>query len=65
LNGEKIDIIEDVEDEHKLVMDSLKPAKITSVKIENGKATVQLPEDQKALAIGKGAVNVKLASQLT
>lgn len=65
LNGEKIDIIEDAEDEHKLLIDSLKPAKITSVKIENGKATVNLPEDQKALAIGKGAINIKLASQLT
>ncbi len=65
LNGEKIDFIEDTGDEYRLVMDSLKPAKITSVKIADGKATVELPEDQKALAIGKGAVNIKLASQLT
>ncbi len=65
LNGEKIDFIEDTGDEHRLVIDSLKPAKITSVKIADGKATVELPEDQKALAIGKGAVNIKLASQLT
>jgi len=65
LNGEKIDIIEDCEDEIRLVMDCLKPAKINSVDITDGKATVQLPEDQKALAIGKWAINIKLASQLT
>ncbi|USN54404.1 MAG: transcription termination factor NusA [Candidatus Peribacteria bacterium] len=65
LNGEKIDFIEDTGDEYRLVMDALKPARITSVKIENGTAIIELPEDQKALAIGKGAVNIKLASQLT
>lgn len=65
LNGEKIDIIEDAENEVKLVMDVLKPAQINSVKIDKGRAIVKLPEDQKALAIGKGAVNIKLASQLT
>jgi N utilization substance protein A len=65
LNGEKMDFIEDTGDEYRLVMDALKPAKITSVKVEDGTAKVELPEDQKALAIGKGAVNIKLASQLT
>lgn len=70
LNGEKIDIIEKTSDneekaEIQLVIDSLKPAKITHVDIKDGKATVKLPEDQKALAIGKWAINIKLASQLT
>lgn len=65
LDGEKIDFIEDTGDEYRLVMDVLKPAKVTSVQISDGKATVELPEDQKALAIGKGAVNIKLAGQLT
>jgi len=70
LNGEKIDIIEKTSDDEdkamiQLVIDSLKPAKITHVDIEDGKATVKLPEDQKALAIGKWAINIKLASQLT
>ena len=65
LNGEKIDIIENTGDEVKLVFDALKPAKIDSVKIKDWKAIVKLPEDQKALAIGKSAVNIKLASQLT
>lgn len=65
LNGEKIDIIENTGDEIKLMMDVLKPAKIDHVDIKDGKAIVKLPEDQKALAIGKWAVNIKLASQLT
>ena len=65
LSGEKIDIIENAESLEKMVKDALKPAKVHTVEIEDGKATVQLPEDQKALAIGKGAINIKLASQLT
>lgn len=64
LNWEKIDIIEDTGDETRLIMDVLKPARVTSVKIEEGKAFVQVPEDQKALAIGKWAVNIKLAGQI-
>ena len=65
LNGEKMDIIEWTEDPVKLVIDCLKPAKTLSVDIKNGKATVKVPEDQKSLAIGKGAVNIRLATQLT
>lgn len=69
LNGEKIDIIEKTGEndmaEIQLVRDSLKPANINSVEIKDGTAMVKLPEDQKALAIGKWAVNIKLASQLT
>lgn len=64
LNGEKIDIIEDTGDEVRLVMDVLKPARATSVRIEETKVFVDVPEDQKALAIGKGAVNIKLAGQI-
>jgi transcription termination/antitermination protein NusA len=56
LDGEKIDIMERTSDddekaEIQLVIDALKPARITHVDIKNGKATVKLPEDQKALAI--------------
>ena len=66
LNGEKIDIIEDADDPVKLVMDVLRPAKVISVNMEDddGKIYVQVPEDQKALAIGKWAVNIKLAGQI-
>lgn len=68
LNGEKIDFIEKISDDdqglYKLVMDALKPARVTSVQITDKGAIVDVPEDQKALAIGRGAVNIKLASQL-
>ena len=66
LNGEKIDIIEDKEDEIMLIVDALRPARVGTVRIEEDemKAYVELPEDQKALAIGKWAVNIKLAGQL-
>ena len=68
LNGEKIDIIEKSSDDEKweiqLVKDALKPAKIKSVEFKNGQVFVKLPEDQKSLAIGRGATNIKLASQL-
>jgi transcription antitermination factor NusA-like protein len=43
----------------------LKPAIINSITISGKKATVMVNEDQKAIAIGKGASNVKLASQIT
>lgn len=65
LNGEKIDIIENTEDPVRLVQDVLKPAKTRSIEIANGKAIVKVDEDQKSLAIGKGAVNIRLATQLT
>lgn len=65
LNGEKIDIIEHIDDPHRLVTDALKPARVTSIEIKNGKAYVKVPEDQKSLAIGKGAINIRLATQLT
>lgn len=68
LGGEKIDIIEKTGDDEaaqiQLVRDSLKPAKIDKVEFRDEKALVKLAEDQKALAIGKWAVNIKLASQL-
>ena len=66
LDGEKIDFIEYVDDnDAKFVADSLKPAKVDAVRIEWSKAFVQLPENQKALAIGRGAVNIKLATELS
>ncbi|MFN7370982.1 MAG: KH domain-containing protein, partial [Cyclobacteriaceae bacterium] len=45
---------------------ALSPAKITSIKIdkENGRVQVHLKPDQVSLAIGKGGLNIKLASRL-
>lgn len=67
LGGEKIDIIEWSPNQIQFIEDSLSPAKIISVKIDEAekKATVEVAEDQQSLAIGKGGQNVRLAAKLT
>lgn len=65
LDGEKVDYIEAKDDDQQLIAECLKPAKIDSIEIQDKKAIVKMDESQKSLAIGKGAANVKLASQLT
>jgi N utilization substance protein A len=67
LGGEKIDIIEWSPDQKKFVEDSLSPAKVLSVEINEAEkmATVTVTEDQQSLAIGKGGQNVRLAAKLT
>lgn len=66
LDGEKIDFIEQIEgDDIKLIADCLKPARIESIELKGKKAIVTLPDDQKPLAIGKAASNIKLAGQLS
>ncbi|MEK9169979.1 MAG: KH domain-containing protein, partial [Patescibacteria group bacterium] len=65
--GEKIDIIQWNRDEKLFLMAALSPAKITSVEIDKtGKrAKVTVDEKEAPLAIGKGGINVNLASRLT
>lgn len=67
LGGEKIDIIEWSDDATKFVEDSLSPAKVSKVEIDNetNTAIVEVAEDQQSLAIGKGGQNVRLAAKLT
>jgi N utilization substance protein A len=67
LGGEKIDIIEWSADQKKFVEDSLSPAKIISVEIDEAekKALIKVSDDQQSLAIGKGGQNVRLAAKLT
>jgi N utilization substance protein A len=67
LAGEKIDIIPWSEDPAKFIEDSLSPARILSVSVNNTekKAVVEVAEDQQSLAIGKGGQNVRLAAKLT
>ncbi|MEK7176512.1 MAG: transcription termination factor NusA, partial [Patescibacteria group bacterium] len=67
LGGEKIDIIEWSADPKKFVEESLSPAKVLSVRIneEQKTAEVEVAEDQQSLAIGKGGQNVRLAAKLT
>lgn len=65
LDWEKIDYIEKIEDPIKLIIACLKPAQIDSIEIIDKKAYIKLDESQKALAIGKWASNIRLASQIT
>ncbi len=67
LGGEKIDIIEWSADPKTFIEDSLSPAKVMSVDIDepNQQAVVEVSEDQQSLAIGRGGQNVRLAAKLT
>lgn len=67
LGGEKIDIIPWSEDDSAFIINSLSPAKISSIELdeEERSAKVLVDEDQFSLAIGKGGQNVRLAAKLT
>jgi N utilization substance protein A len=67
LGGEKIDIIEWSEDVVKMIENSLSPARVNSVDLEEETkvATVVVDDDQQSLAIGRGGQNVRLAAKLT
>jgi len=64
---ERIDIIQWNKDLKIFLISALSPAKVNKVEIDEKtkKAKVYVAEDQAPLAIGKGGVNVNLASQLT
>jgi len=66
LQNENIDVINYTENLELYIQRALSPAKITSIKIdkENGRVSVFLKPDQVSLAIGKGGLNIKLASRL-
>lgn len=67
LLGEKIDIIPWSEDPKQFVANSLSPAKVLSIEIDEKehKAVIEVTDDQLSLAIGKGGQNVRLAAKLT
>lgn len=66
-NGERIDIIEFSEDPVAMLRSSLAPSKITHIELdeETRRAQIFVPVEERALAIGKGGQNVRLASMLT
>lgn len=66
LHNENIDIINYTTNTQLYIQRALSPAKISSIKIkpEENKVDVYLNPDQVSLAIGKGGLNIKLASQL-
>ena len=67
LNEEKIDVVPFSEDPRKYITDSLSPAKVNSIKVDEAEqsAFVVVPDNQLSLAIGKGGQNVRLAARLT
>ena len=66
LGGEKIDIIEWAEDPEVYLANSLSPAKVLQVEVQDqNKAVAIVPEDQLSLAIGRDGQNVRLAAKLT
>lgn len=66
LHNENIDIINFTTNTQLYIQRALSPAKITSIKLnhDDKKADVYLNPDQVSLAIGKGGLNIRLASQL-
>jgi N utilization substance protein A len=67
LRGEKIDIIPWNTEPARFVAKALSPARVREVYIddETKEATVVVPNDQLALAIGKEGLNARLATRLT
>ena len=67
LRNENIDVINYTNNTQLFIQRALSPAKINSIKIddENKTAEVYLDPEEVSLAIGKGGLNIKLASQLT
>src|ERR1700751_3485084 len=67
LRGEKIDIIPWNNEPARFVAKALSPARVREVYLddEGREATVVVPDDQLALAIGKEGMNARLAHRLT
>ncbi len=67
LQNENIDVINYTDDKHEFIKRALQPAKVLSVELsdEGEHAKVLVPADEVSKAIGKGGVNIRLASKLT
>ncbi|WP_075602192.1 transcription termination factor NusA [Saccharicrinis aurantiacus] len=67
LRNENIDVINYTTNVQLFIQRSLNPAKITSIKLfeDDKRAQVYLRPEEVSLAIGKGGLNIRLASQLT
>lgn len=67
LGGERVDMVKYDEDQAKFVANSLSPAKILNVLLNQNerRALVKVMPDQLSLAIGKRGQNVRLAARLT
>lgn len=67
LKNENIDVIDYTTNPSLFIQRALSPAKISSMRVdeENKRAEVFLHPDEVSLAIGKGGLNIRLASKLT
>ena len=67
LNNENIDVVNYTSNIKLFIQRALSPAKISSINVdeENRKAEVYLRPEEVSLAIGRGGMNIKLASMLT
>ncbi len=67
LQGEKIDIIPWSADAATFIVNSLQPAEVVKVVLDEDSSRIEVvvPDDQLSLAIGRRGQNVRLASQLT
>ncbi len=67
LSGEKIDIIPWSADIATFISNSISPARVLDINIDEAehKAFIEVADDQLSLAIGKGGQNVRLAAKLT
>ena len=67
LRNENIDVVNWTANTHLLIHRALNPAKVSSITIDEEKktASVYLKPSEVSLAIGKGGLNIRLASMLT
>ena len=67
LNNENIDVINYTSNIKLFIQRALSPAQVSSISVdeENHKAEVYLKPEEVSLAIGRGGLNIKLASMLT
>ncbi len=67
LHNENIDVINYTANVQLFIQRALNPAKVSSIKVfeDEKRADVYLQPDEVSMAIGKGGLNIRLASQLT
>jgi transcription antitermination factor NusA-like protein len=67
LRGEKIDVVQWIDDINRFVANALAPAKVKEVHVDQATSTAQVivPDYQLSLAIGKEGQNARLAAKLT
>jgi N utilization substance protein A len=65
LNGEKIDVVAWNKEVPTFIANSLSPAQVLKVELNNDIATVVVPDKHLSLAIGKDGQNARLAAKLT